>query len=270
VNTVSENYRNEILTKNFGQDLHRILGNRQDRLFGIVNGIDYMAYNPENDPGLNKKYNYQKINLKRDNKKFLQEKLGLSVEPQTPLIALTSRVTFQKGFELIVKAFEPLSRLDMQMIIMGDGDKKYISEIKKIQKKFPKKICWIPFAGNENLETLIYAAADLFLLPSHHEPCGINQMIAMRYGAIPIVRRVGGLSDTVTNYNPTTNRGNGFNFAEFSPFSLYGAVVRALENFKHKKIWQDLTIKVMQEANSWELPAKKYINLYQRAIKNKS
>ncbi len=268
INTVSEQYRDEILTKNFGQDLHRILRNRKDKLFGIVNGIDYLAYNPENDPGLHKKYNHQKTNLKKDNKKFLQQKLGLSTEANTPLIALTSRVTFQKGFELVLKASQPLAKLDIQMIIMGDGEKNYITKIKKIQKKYPKKIRWLPFSGNENMETQIYAAADLFLLPSHHEPCGINQMIAMRYGCIPIVRRVGGLKDTVTNYSPATNKGNGFCFAEYNPFSLYGAVIRALENYRRKDAWQTLMIKVMLEANSWELPAKKYISLYHKAIKN--
>ena len=152
---------------------------------------------------------------------------------------------------------------------MGDGDKKYISEIKKQIKKHPKKIAWIPFVGNENAETLIYAGSDFFLLPSHYEPCGINQLKAMRYGCIPIVRRVGGLSDTVTNFNPRTGRGNGFNFPNFDAFSLYGTITRALETYQHKNVWRDLMVRAMKESNSWEIPAKKYVALYRKVLKNK-
>jgi len=268
INTVSEQYREEIMTPKFGQDLHQILKNRQDKLFGIVNGIDYSTYNPQNDPGLFKNYDYNKIGNKKLNKEHLQKLLKLRVDPELPVITLTSRVTFQKGFELILEILEPLLRLDIELIFMGDGDKQYINVIKKSVKRYPKKIIWLPFAENKNLETLLYAGSDIFLLPSHHEPCGINQLIAMRYGCIPIVRRVGGLMDTVTNYNPRTNRGNGFNFFSFNPYSLYATIIRALENYRFQANWHKLIVRVMQESNSWEIPARKYITLYRRAIKN--
>jgi len=267
INTVSEQYREEITTKHFGQDLHRILKNREDRLFGIINGIDYNIYNPNNDKNLFVNYDYRKIHRKKLNKENMQKKLGLNVDRDMPVIAFTSRVTFQKGFELIEPLLDPISQLDTQFIIMGDGDKKYIQSLKKFQKAHAKKIVWIPFAENEKLETLIYAGADLFLLPSHHEPCGINQLIAMRYGCIPVVRRVGGLYDTVTNYNPRTNRGNGFSFSHFNSFSLYGALIRALENYRHKYVWRELMVRVMKESNSWEIPAKKYVALYRKAMR---
>jgi len=268
INTVSEQYREEILTAKFGQDLQRILFNRQHKLFGIINGIDYKTYNPANDPNLFKNYNYQKIHRKKLNKEYLQKKVGLPVNQEIPVISLTSRVVFQKGIELIIKLLEPLVRLEVQIIIMGDGDKKYIAELKKYNKKYPKKIVWLPFATNQKMETLLYAGSDIFLLPSHYEPCGINQLIAMRYGSIPIVRRVGGLYDTVTNFNPRTNHGNGFSFSGFDKYSLFAAIVRALENYQHKYIWRDLIIRSMQESNSWEIPAKKYITLYRKALKS--
>jgi len=268
INTVSEQYREEIMTKKFGQDLHRILRNRQDKLYGIINGIDNFTYNPQNDPGLFKNFDYKKTQLKESNKEHLQKLLKLPGDRETPLIAITSRVTFQKGFELIIKILEPLLHLDLQIVIMGDGDKLYLNEIKKIQKKHPKKLAWLPFKQNCHLETLIYAAADMLLLPSHHEPCGINQLIAMRYGCIPIVRRVGGLYDTIINFNPKTNRGNGFSFASFSPFSLFATVIRALENYRHKETWNELIVRAMQESNSWEIPAKRYVALYRQALKN--
>lgn len=267
INTVSEQYRFEIMTKRFGQDLHRILRNRSDRLFGIVNGIDYNAYNPEKDPGLAKAYGADslgsRLSAKRANKLALQTKVGLPQESLTPVLCTTSRVTFQKGFDLILKAIPALMRLDIQIIFMGDGNKEYISPLKKLQKKFKRKLVWMPFDGK--LETSLYAAADLFLLPSNHEPCGINQLIAMRYGCIPVVREIGGLNDTVDDYNPATGRGNGFTFHQEDELDFFGAIIRGLENYKHRLAWEKLVRQAMKQSNSWEIPAKKYLQLYRRA-----
>lgn len=268
ISTVSEHYREEIMTKHFGQDLHRILKNRQDRLFGIVNGISYKDYNPMNDPGLYKNYNHRKIHRKKLNKMYVQKKFKLSINVRPPLICTTSRVTFQKGFELITKIIEQLMRLDLQIIVLGEGDKDYINSLKKIAKKHPKKFAILPtHEENQKYETLCYAGSDMFLLPSHHEPCGINQLIAMRYGCIPIVRKVGGLYDTVTNFNPKTGKGNGFSFDQFSELSLYSTIIRAMENYKYKQAWRNLVVRVMQESNSWEIPAKKYIALYRKVMR---
>ncbi|MCD4761492.1 glycogen synthase [bacterium] len=271
ISTVSETYRNEIMTKNIGQDLHRILRNRQDRLFGIVNGIDYNAYNPANDPGLHKNYTYKQIKRKKLNKEYIQKKFGLPVNMNVPLVCTTSRVTFQKGFELLLKIIEQVARLDIQMIVIGAGDPLYIKGLEKIAKKYPKKLSVIPsHEKNQKYETLVYAGSDFFLLPSHYEPCGINQLIAMRYGCVPIVRKVGGLHDTVINFSATTGRGTGFVFEQFNEFSLYRALIRALETYKYKQVWRDFVVRVMQESNSWEIPAKKYVQLFRKAIKIKN
>ena len=271
INTVSEQYKEEILTKNIGQDLHRILRNRQDRLHGIINGIDFKAYNPSLDGTLIKKYDHHKIHRKKLNKEFLQKKFGLTVDTSIPIICTTSRVTFQKGFELILKIADHLLRLDTQFIVIGSGEKKYIKELMKLSRKHPKKLTVIPsHDDNQKYETLVYAGSDMFLLPSHYEPCGINQLIAMRYGCVPIVRKVGGLHDTIINFNPATKKGTGFVFEHFNEFSLYAGIIRALEIYKCKDMWRGLIGRGMRESHSWEIPAKKYAALYKQALKIKN
>ncbi len=271
INTVSEQYKEEILTKNFGQDLHRILRNRQDRLFGIINGIDEKIYNPAVDANLLKKYDYHKAHRKKVNKEYMQKKFGLTVDTEIPVICTTSRVTFQKGFELILKILDNLLKLDAQFIVIGSGDKSYIKELEKKARQHPKRMTVVPsHEENQKYETLIYAGSDMFLLPSHYEPCGINQLIAMRYGCVPIVRKVGGLHDTVSNFNLGVNKGTGFVFDYFNEYSLFGAIVRALEIYKNRKIWRSLMVRGMKESHSWEIPAKKYIPLYRKALKIKN
>ncbi len=265
INTVSEQYREEIMTKRFGQDLNRVLKNRSERLFGIINGIDYNTYNPEKDKNLFRCYSLNKLNLKVDNKEYLQKKIGLTINKDVPVLCTTSRVTFQKGFDLILKIIESLLKLDIQLIFLGDGNKEYIEPIKKLQKKHSSKMVWMPF--DQKMESLIYAGADLFLLPSNHEPCGINQLIAMRYGCIPIVREIGGLYDTVENFNPTSRKGTGFTFKTEDETLFYTTIIRALENFKHKKVWENLVKRAMKQSTSWEIPAKKYLELYKKVIK---
>lgn len=267
INTVSEQYRQEIMTKKFGQDLHRILKNRSRKLYGIINGIDYNTYNPEKDESLHKVYSYETVEHKTANKRYLQNKIGLPEDKKIPILCTTSRVTFQKGFNLILKIMEPLLKMDLQLVFMGDGNKEYIQPIKKLQRKFPKKIVWLPF--DQEMETLLYAASDLFLLPSNHEPCGINQLIAMRYGCIPVVREIGGLYDTVDNFNPAEKKGNGFTFSTEDSYMFYAAIIRALENYKHTRTWQNLVVRVMRQSNSWEIPAKKYVELYRAAVTKK-
>lgn len=269
INTVSEQYRTEIMTKKFGQDLQRILKNREAKLYGIVNGIDYNTYNPEKDKTIHKKYSWAEIERKAINKVYLQKKFSLPIDKDLPIFCMTSRVTFQKGFEMIIKIMPQLLKLSAQFIIIGSGDKKYICALQKIAKKYPQKLVVIPsHEANQKYETLVYAGADFFLLPSVHEPCGLNQLIAMRYGCIPIVREIGGLYDTVENFNPTSKKGTGFTFKEEDEIVFYATIIRALENYKHKKVWSNLVKRAMKQSSSWEIPAQKYLKLYQKVLKN--
>lgn len=267
INAVSQQYAEEIMTKDFGEDLHIILKNREEKIFGIINGIDTNEYNPKTDPGLYKKYSVKSIQRKGDNKKHIQRKLGLSQKERWPLIVLTSRIATQKGFELIVKVLPDILRQNVQFVIMGDGDKKFVKQIKKIAKRFPKKLVYLPF--DQDFETSLYAAGDFFLLPSKFEPCGLNQMIALRYGCVPIVRKIGGLADTVTDYNPRTGKGNGFELDKFTPADLLIALTRAMEAYKYQKSFHELIVRAMSESFGWEYPAKKYVNLYRKAKKLK-
>jgi starch synthase len=269
INTVSESYREEILTKDFGEDLHVILKNREDHVFGIVNGIDYNDYNPLTDAGIAQHFSEKSIERKKANKKWLQEKYGLPVLEDVAVLCMTSRISEQKGFILLIELLPQLLQSDVQCIIMGNGDQGLISELTKIQKQFPDKLVIIPF--DSQLETSVYAGSDIFILPSRFEPCGINQMIAMRYGCVPVVHHIGGLADTVINFKPEKkrNKGNGFSFKKYDYLNLLIALTRALETYKHKEIWKELVVSDLMTANSWEIPAKKYIELYKKTIKLK-
>ncbi|MDD5749397.1 MAG: glycogen/starch synthase [Patescibacteria group bacterium] len=267
INTVSETYAQEIMEKSFGQDLQGILKNRQHKLFGVVNGIDYNKYNPTTDPGLYKNYNVNNLRRKAANKSYLQKFYSLPLLDRMPLLGLTSRVVEQKGFDLILDILPTLLLRDVQIIIMGDGDKEYLKKLNKIKKKYPKKLAVVPF--DRKMETSIYAGADMFLLPSRFEPCGINQLIGFRYGAVPIVRNTGGLSDTVSNFDPEDFSGNGFTFKNYNTYELLVSISRALETYKYKDVWQKLVARGMRSSYSWDLPAERYLELYKKAIKFK-
>lgn len=271
VNTVSETYAEEIMEKSFGQDLHRILINRRHKVFGVVNGIDNKYFNPQNDPTLHCNYDYKKIQRKVVNKKYIQKLFGLPVREDVPVICTTSRVTFQKGFALILSVLDSLLALDLQLIVIGSGDKVFIKELNKFAKKYPEKLVVVPsHEKNQAYETQVYAGSDMFLLPSHHEPCGINQLKGFRYGCVPIVRSTGGLSDTVINFEPTSQTGNGFTFENYTPEELLMAVTRALETYKYKKVWRTIVCRGMKASFSWELPAQRYLQLYKKAKKFKN
>ncbi len=271
INTVSETHAMEIMEKHFGQDLHRILNNRKHKVFGVVNGIDPKDFNPKNDKNIYKNYDHKKIQRKKINKKYLQKLFKLPVNEDIPVLCSTSRVTFQKGFELILRIIDLIMNFNLQIIIIGAGDKNIIKDLNKIAKKYPDKLAIIPSHDkNQKYETQLYAGSDMILMPSHYEPCGINQLKAFRYGCVPIVRNIGGLSDTVVNYNPDDKHGNGFTFENYSSKELLVALTRALETYKYKHAWRALVCRVMKASSSWELPAKKYVQLYKKAKKFKN
>ncbi|MFH1192124.1 MAG: glycogen/starch synthase [bacterium] len=269
ITTVSEKYAQEILTKKFGEDLHRILLNRQENVFGIINGIDYDDYNPATDPGLKKRFDLKNINNKCENKTYLQKKFNLPENPDIPVIVMVTRITEQKGFDLVFEIFDAMMRLNLQFVVMGGGDKHYEGEIRKLCKKYPNK-CGCHLEFDPVNATQVYAGSDMILMPSRFEPCGLNQMISLRYGSIPIVRSTGGLADTILDFNPRTLRGNGFTFKEYNSQDLLMAITRAVETFKHKEIWNRFLLKAMEQSFSWELPARKYIKLFKDSLKKQS
>jgi len=268
VNTVSESYAEEVLQEQFGQGLHAELQekNRKKRFFGIVNGIDYEEYNPLTDPGIVVRYDARHFDDKYKNKTHLQKKYGLRVDKDIPLLGMVTRITEQKGFDLLMEIIEPLLRLKLQIIIVGDGEKRYKNFLAKVGRKHPHKmVAYMQFRRGD--VTRIYAASDMFLMPSRFEPCGLGQLISLRYGSVPIVRKTGGLSDTIKDYNPRTGRGNGFTFKNYDSFAFFAAIVRAVETYRYRDIWRKIVVNGMEESFSWEVPAKKYVALYCKILK---
>lgn len=265
INTVSEQYAEEILTKQYGQDLQGILRRKRKRLFGIINGIDFREYNPASDPGLARSYSKDTIENKLYNKWALQQFYNLPRGASTPLLGMVSRLAEQKGIDLLLQILDVLLRQDIQIIIMGDGDKKYINEFKKYSRRYPQKFVYTPFRQKD--ETGVYAGADILLLPSRFEPCGLNQLIAMRYGCVPVVHATGGLIETVRRFNPKTRKGTGFIFKTYDSRDFLIAIIRAIDNFHYPETWRKIVRQGMEQSFSWELPAQKYILLFKKAIR---
>lgn len=265
INTVSETYAGEILQEDLGQDLHRILQKRADRLYGIVNGLDYNDFNPATDPGLFRNYDFDTLNVKTKNKLFLQRELGLAEDQRIPVIGMIGRITEQKGYDLVREILDPLLRLDIQLVVLGGGDKTYINFLRTAMRKHPKKVAG-HLEFDANIATRFYAGTDLFLMPSRFEPCGITQLISLRYGSVPIVRATGGLVDTVTDFNPKTDKGNGFMFKTYDSRDMLVAIARAVETYRQPELWNRLVRRSMKQSFSWEIPARKYVTLYRKAM----
>lgn len=270
VNTVSECYAEEIMQEKYGQELHNLLAEKfkKKKFFGIVNGIDYRAYNPRTDLGLIANYDSESLSEKTKNKLYLQKKYGLKVDQDIPLLAMVTRITEQKGFDLMMEIIEPLLKLKLQIVIIGDGEKRYKNFFSKMSKKKPGKFV-ASMQFRKDKITRIYAASDMFLMPSRFEPCGLGQLISLRYGSVPIVRETGGLSDTILNYDPKTGKGNGFTFKNYDALSFLVAIVRGVETFKYRETWKKIVSNGMEESFSWKVPAKKYVALYRKTLKDK-
>ncbi|MBZ9578361.1 glycogen synthase [Patescibacteria group bacterium] len=266
VNTVSETYSREILTKEYGERLDDLLKEVRTKVFGILNGLDYRELNPATDKLI--PFNFSISNLKRriKNKIHLQKEFNLEISLDIPILGMVGRLSGQKGIDLLFPILETLiSEFNIQFVAVGAGEAKYRTFFEEIAKKFPKKVgCHLMF--DFVLARRVFTGCDLFLIPSKFEPCGITQMEAMRYGAIPVVRKTGGLADTVEDFDPKKNSGNGFVFEDFNAYAFFGAIVRALETYKHKKIWQELMKRAMKADFSWEVSAKKYFELYKKAL----
>ena len=269
INTVSERYALEIMTKEFGQGLNKTLSNRKEWVYGIINGVDYSVWNPKFDRSVFVNFDDKTFNKKKINKEHLQKLLGLAIKPNTPVIGMSNRLAEQKGIGLIMAIMEELLKLDVQLAIVGSGDKQYLSYFKKIARKYPKQVA-ISTPYSEPMASKVYAGSDMYLMPSHFEPCGISQLISLRYGAVPIVHSTGGLHDTITDVGAKVTKGNGFVFKDFTGDDLLVAIVRACDAYQHKGLWKKLALRGMKQSFSWDLPAKKYLELYNIALQLKA
>src|SRR5579863_7514655 len=265
ITTVSERYAQEILTPTFGEKLDPLLRSRRERLFGILNGIDYQEMNPATDHFIRMPFDRSSLEKRAENKQALQERAHLPARPDVPLLAMISRLADQKGFDLIGQISQPLLAQGIQLVVLGIGDQHYHEMFQNMAARYPEQVA-IFLTFNTELAQNIYAGSDMFLMPSRFEPCGLGQLIAMRYGSVPIVRNVGGLADTVQQYDPRTGQGNGFTFANYDPWELFAAIVRALELFRFKDIWHTLQQRGMEADHSWHASAVRYVDVYRNAI----
>jgi starch synthase len=254
VNTVSKIYAKEIKTIALGSGLEKIT--KTKKIFGIVNGIDIKNFNAAADKLIYKKYSVKSLKNKIENKFFLQKKLGFEVAEKIPLVGMVTRVAWQKGFDLFT---DELFALPCQFIVLGTGEKKYENKLIELSKKFPDKFKYKNYF-DLRLAQQIYAGADIFLMPSQFEPCGLGQMIAMRYGTIPVVRATGGLADTVSSKV-------GFKFKGFSFGAMTKSLQTAIKVFNNKKKWRQLQINCMTQDFSWNKSAKEYLKLYNKLVK---
>lgn len=262
VNTVSDTYANEILTPYFSFGLDNILNIEREKLCGIVNGLDYEKFNPETDSYIFENYNLKNINNKYKNKLSLQRELGLDENPDIPIISMVTRLTDQKGINLVCDVAEEILNMGVQLIILGTGDSYYENKLREIEHRRNDRFRGLIAFSNE-LSSKIYASSDLYLMPSKSEPCGLSQLIAMSYGTIPIVHRVGGLRDTVEPFNPETKNGCGFTFESFNAYDMLDAVKRALDVlYNDKESWSVVLSNAMNCKFNWSNSAKKYIEMY--------
>lgn len=266
ITTVSETYKEEIQTPCYGENLAGLLRARKNDLTGIVNGISYSEYNPSNDELIFAKYNRRDFpSRKKENKVSLQRQLGLKPDKKVFLIGIVTRLTDQKGLDLIAYVMDRFLEENMQLVVLGTGDAKYEDMFRDYAHKDPDKISANITFSNE-LAHKIYAAADAFLMPSLFEPCGLSQLISMRYGTVPIVRETGGLKDTVTPYNIFTREGTGFSFKNYNADEMWNVIEVAKKVYENKTEWNNIARSGMAQDFSWESAAKKYAELYSELL----
>jgi starch synthase len=266
ITTVSPTYAKEICTPQGGYGLDGILRSRGDALVGILNGVDYSTWNPATDPYLPHNYSIDDLSGKAATKHALIERLNLQVKAGTPLLGIVSRMTVQKGFDLLFDTLpEILTGRDLAFVVLGSGDRHYEDFFAGLQRRFPDRVAYRQ-GYHEDLAHLIEAASDMFLMPSMYEPCGLNQLYSLKYGSVPIVRRTGGLADSVQMWNPDTREGTGIVFNDFDGPAVRWAVHHALDLFKDRRAWLQMVRNGMAQDFSWEHQEREYERLYARMM----
>jgi len=268
INTVSETYAEEIKSRYYGEGLDYILRMRDNDLYGILNGIDYDEFNPAEDKRIY--YNYDKDNLedKYKNKLELQKELGLKQNKDKPVFSIISRLVEQKGIDLFPAIIDEMMNEDLQFIVLGTGENEYEDFFRYIQLRYPDKIS-ANITYDAELAQKIYAGSDVFIMPSRFEPCGLGQMISMRYGTVPIVKETGGLKDTVEPYNEYDDKGYGFSFSNYNAHDLLFTIKRAISFYQEENTWRKIIRRAMEQDCSWEKSAVKYEELYNKILVDK-
>lgn len=267
ISTVSPTYAREITTEEFGELLDGLLRERRSRLYGVINAIDYKIFNPENNPNLKAHFNAGYLEKRKANKAEIQERFGLLKNQNVFLLAVVSRLMEQKGFDLLFPIMDALLKeMPIQLVVQGAGEAKYMGYFQELEKRFTGRVA-ANLIFDSNMPHLIYSGADAILVPSKFEPSGLTQMEAMRYGCVPIVRKTGGLADTVEDYHPEKNTGTGFVFEAMDSMSLVIAITRAYENFRNPKIWSGIQTRGMEKDFSWKNSAAEYGQLFEKAVK---
>jgi starch synthase len=268
VTTVSPTYSREILSAQQGCGVEGVLRSREKDLHGILNGIDMETWNPETDSQIPANFSARTIARKARNTEALKRSAGLYFPGihAIPLLGMITRLAEQKGLDLLMERLDDLMHLDIQLIILGDGDDRYRRMLIDAARRYQGKLL-VDTAFNESRARFIYAGSDMFLMPSRYEPCGLGQMIAMRYGTVPIVHKTGGLADTVTPFNPKTGEGTGFVFDRYESTALSWGVSTAVELFQKKKLWRTIVENAMRQEFSWQHSVKEYMVLYRKTLR---
>jgi starch synthase len=266
INTVSRGYSKEIQTPEFGYGLAGVLRTRAEALFGIVNGVDYVDWNPATDPLIPANYDPADLKGKAKNKEALMQAYGLDKKlAKQPILGIISRLADQKGFDLVAAVLPELMSRNIPLVILGTGEEKYHRWLEEVGPKYAGKL-GVKVAFDNSLAHLIEAGSDMFLMPSRYEPCGLNQMYSMKYGTVPVVRATGGLMDTVTSVDAAKGAGTGFVFKEYSAEAFVKALNKAIDAYQDKKLWKKIMLNGMNEDFSWQASAKTYLTLYQRLV----
>ncbi|MDF1544953.1 MAG: glycogen synthase GlgA [bacterium] len=269
ITTVSPNYAREIQTDSeLGCGLEGVLQERADDLSGILNGVDYSVWSPSRDSSIPHRYHKANLSGKKGNRVELLNKCGLPIREKTPVVGMVSRLVDQKGFDLIADIAELFFERDLQLVLLGTGDEKYHELFRSLEGQYPDK-CKAFLTFNDALAHLIEAGSDIFLMPSRFEPCGLNQMYSLKYGTVPVVRRTGGLADSVIDFDPATGTGTGFVFDDYESSAMLTALDRAIASFGKRRVWTKMMKAGMTIDNSWSKVARSYVELFSGSVQQK-
>jgi starch synthase len=264
--TVSPTYAKEIQTKAFGFKMDGVLRERSGDLFGILNGVDYQEWNPESDPSIEKNYRLKNMAGKLACKRKLADLFSLKIKDDTPLLSMVTRLSSQKGIDLVIETLGDLLGEGAAFVLLGSGDSTYEDYFRKVNTRLPDRV-GVHIGFDEKLAHQILAGSDILLMPSQYEPCGLTQMYSLKYGTIPVVRSVGGLADSIKEFNRKTLKGTGFKFKKFTPDHFHRAIQKVVSVYRKKSQWKALTVNAMNADFGWDRAAKKYCQLYRRVLK---